>query len=74
MKKYKYMTIQQVGGEVFYGKPVYRIFNNKSKGQIGIISYYKPWKEYVFSTTEGCVFNDGCMKDIIDFMDTVIPK
>ena len=44
MKKYKYITIQQDGAETFNGKPVYRIYNNRSKDQLGILSWYKPWK------------------------------
>ena len=71
MKKYKYITIKQVGEEMFEGKPVYRIFNNKSKKQIGILSYYKLWKEYVFSSKEGCVFNNSCLIDVIDFINNI---
>lgn len=70
MKKYKYMTIRQENNEVFNDKPVYRIFNNKSSKQIGILSFYKPWKEYIFSTKENCIFNNTCLLDIVDFMDT----
>jgi hypothetical protein len=73
MKKYKYIYMQQVGNEVFEGKPVYRIFNNRNKGQIGIISFYKPWKEYVFSSIPDCVFNIGCLRDVLDFIENHIP-
>jgi hypothetical protein len=67
-KKYKYITIKQVDGELFDKKPVYRIFNNRTKSQLGILSYYKPWKEYVFSSKEDCVFNNTCLLDVLDFM------
>ena len=68
-QKYKYFTIQQDSHELFEGKPVYRIYNNRSVGQIGIISYYKPWRQYVFSSSESCVFNTSCLRDIISFME-----
>lgn len=74
MKKYKYITIRQVSEEIFNNHPVYRIFNNKSNGQIGVLSFYKPWKQYVFSSREDCVFNDSCLRDVIDFIDNVIKK
>lgn len=74
MKKYKYIHIKQVDGEMFADNPVYRIFNNRSKGQIGILSYYKPWKEYVFSSIENCVFNNTCLRDVLDFMENEIKK
>ena len=74
MKKYKYITIQQDGAETFNGKSVYRIYNNRSKDQLGILSWYKPWKEYVFSSKEECVFNNSCLKDVLDFIENVIPS
>ena len=72
MKKYKYISIGQVNNEVFEGKPVFRVFNNRSKEQIAIISFYKPWKQYVFSSQLECVFNNSCLKDIINFIEKVI--
>jgi len=72
MKKYKYITIEQKKGEMFEKHPVYRIFNNRNKVQIGILSFYKPWKEYVFSSQPDCVFNNGCLKDVIDFIENHI--
>lgn len=74
MKKYKFIIIRQVAEEVFNKKPVYRIFNNRSGDQLGILSYYKPWKEYVFLSREECVFNNTCMRDVLDFIENVIPE
>jgi hypothetical protein len=74
MKRYRYIHIKQVEGELFEGKPVYRIFNNRSKAQIGILSFYKPWKEYVFSSQPECVFNNTCLLDVLDFIESVINK
>lgn len=80
MKKYKFITIQQVQNELFNNKPVYRIFNNRSlkkhgptgDAQIGVISFYAPWKEYVFSSIQECVFNNTCLMDVLDFMNNQI--
>lgn len=69
----KYITIKQIADEEFEKHPVYRIYNNKSKEQIGIISYYRPWKEYVFSSRPECVFNNSCLVDVLDFINTQIP-
>lgn len=70
-KRYKYITIRQVSNEVFEGYPVYRIFNTKSGGQIGLLSWYKPWKQYVFSSIAECVFNNSCLCDVLDFMTII---
>lgn len=69
MKKYKYITIQQEDNEMFADHPVYRIINNRAKNQLGILSYYKPWKEYVFSSQPECVFNNSCLRDVLDFIE-----
>jgi len=66
--RFRYVTIRQVNGEVFEQHPVYRVFNNKSKGQLAILSWYKPWKTYVFSSHESCVFNLSCLNDVINYM------
>ena len=71
VKKYRFMTMWTNEAEIHEGNSVYRIANNKSGTQIGIISYYKPWKQYIFSSQPECVFNDACLRDILDFMDTL---
>jgi hypothetical protein len=72
--KYKYIQIKQIAAELFSGKPVYRIYNNKSQAQIGIISWYPPWKQYVFSSQPECIFNNSCLRDVLDFIENKIPK
>jgi len=71
MKKYKFINIRQVNNEIFERHPVYRIFNNKTETQLGILSYYKPWKQYVFSSQPECVFNDSCLKDVLNFIESI---
>lgn len=74
MKKYKFINIVQRNDEEFEDKPVYRVFNNKELDQIAIISYYRPWGKYVFTSKEGIVFDVLCLTDILDFMKNEIPK
>lgn len=71
--KYKFFSIQQNGDEQFERHPVYRICN-KTNVQIGIISWYKPWKKYVFSSMPECVFDATCLQDVLDFMGNKIKK
>lgn len=70
-KKYKFITIKRINDELFERQPVYRVFNKKSKEQLGIISYYKPWKKYVFSSKEFVVFDVDCLKCVIDFIEHI---
>jgi hypothetical protein len=70
MKKYKYFTIRQAAEEQFNKRPVYRIFNNKSEDEIGLISWYSPWRKFVFCPhpTERTVFSEDCLLNVIDFI------
>lgn len=43
-------------------------YNRKSDDELGVIEYYGRWGQYVIAFTEGCVFNDQCLKDITDFL------
>ena len=73
-KAYKFIQIRQDGAETFDGMPVYRIYNNKSGVQLGILSFYRPWRQYVFSSQPECVFNDACLRDVLDFMALIAGK
>ena len=72
MKKYRFITIKQLDEELFEGKPVFRIYNNKGGEQLAILSFYKPWKQYVFSSRGDSVFNNSCLRDVLDFMENDI--
>lgn len=67
MKKYKFITIKEDGEHDNH--PMFGIFNNKSNEKLGILYFYKGWNQYVFSQWErGIIFNDTCMKDIMDYL------
>jgi len=66
--KYRFITIEQRDKELFECKPLYRVFNNKSGDQLAVLSWYKPWKCYVFSSHEGCLFDESCLRDVLDFL------
>lgn len=43
--------------------------NNKHKTVLGVVSYYKPWKQFVFNAEDPSdIFSQDCLADIIDFM------
>ncbi len=84
MKKYKFITIEKEENEEHEGRPVYYICSNKDIRKalkerlprslpIGLLVYYKLWKQYVFSSHEGAIFNNSCLHDIIDFIENEIP-
>lgn len=42
--------------------------NNKTKAHLGFVTYYNPWRRWIFEGIQGCVFDTSCLADIIDFM------
>lgn len=66
--KTKYKHIYFVEFPVALKKPAYLCRNNKTSGELGKILYYPLWRKYVFEGFEGCVFDEKCLADIIDFM------
>ena len=48
---------------------------NNSGHKLGIISWYAPWRRYVFSANEAnLVFDSKCLKDITAFIDDLMDK
>lgn len=74
MKRYKFITIGKWYAGYALKHPGYKITNNKSKDILGRLSYYPTWKQYVFESEYGAIFNNSCLRDILDFMENEIPK
>lgn len=69
MKKYKYITIEDSGVPI-HKKPAYTITNNKGGDWLGDIEWYPAWRQYIFCPASiDAVFNNTCLKDIIDFLE-----
>lgn len=74
IKRYKFIEMRWEKEERFNDQPVYRVHSLKNGDQLAMICWYKPWKKYVFTTKEGYVFDNKCLRDILEFMETVIPN
>jgi hypothetical protein len=73
LKKYKFIEMRIIENEVHDGHPVYRIFNIKEKiadrAELGMIFYYRQWKQFVFRGRDEALFNNSCLNDVIDFIN-----
>jgi hypothetical protein len=59
--KYKFIYFEQNGN-------TWLCKNNKSKGLLGKIEYYSPWRQYCYFPLTQAVYSDGCLSDIADFI------
>lgn len=46
------------------------VLNRKDESILGEITYYQPWKKWVFAATNNdIIFDAVCLKDIVEFME-----
>lgn len=65
--KYLEFSIQR-----YYPARKTEVYNVRSKSQgstLGQIKWYSPWRQYCFMPSPQCVFNVGCMGDIIALIE-----
>jgi len=45
--------------------------NRKSESTLGAVSYYRPWRQFVYEPNElgDIIFNSSCLRDIAHFLD-----
>jgi len=64
--EYKYIHFMNIGD---IGKTSrWSIHSNRTQAFLGEVKWYSAWRQYCFFTTMDAVFNDNCMKDILDFI------
>ena len=62
--KYRFIHFEQT---ILVG--IWNCINNRHSTILGVVSYYTPWKQYVFNAEDtGDIFSQDCLEDIIDFM------
>ena len=73
IKKYKHITMWFDGDRMHNGKPVYGVYNNKSKESLGTIYFEKNWKEYVLTLeSDNVIMSVSCLQDVINFIENEI--
>ena len=65
--KYKHIYFEVIGEH--NNKPHYLCRNNKSKAMLADVFYTKEWKKYTARFKDDYIFDEGCLLDIIDFLN-----
>uniref|UniRef100_A0A6M3JTA0 Uncharacterized protein n=1 Tax=viral metagenome TaxID=1070528 RepID=A0A6M3JTA0_9ZZZZ len=63
----KYIHAEPIGD--IKGKPAWAIVNTKSGNELSCINWNPSWKRYVMTTYDPVIFDVGCMKTIINFIE-----
>ncbi len=48
---------------------VWKCYNNKSEDLMATVSYYKHWKKCVIEFESGFVFDEGYLRDVVNFLE-----
>jgi len=49
-------------------KDVWVCYDNKTKSELGYISWYPSWNQYIANFNADAVFSQDCLANIIDFI------
>ena len=52
----------------------FTVKTKSSLEEIGHISWYGQWRKYVFFPDENTLYDSGCLKDIVDFLDALMSE
>jgi hypothetical protein len=50
------------------------VINNKSRYLLASIGWLSTWRQYIVEFEEGTIFNDGCLRDVIEFLQELNKK
>lgn len=46
----------------------WQVFNKRSPNVAGVIKWYLPWRQYIFTPGWATIFSAGCLNDIAHFI------
>ena len=69
-KTYEFITITQDENEY----STYWIFDNIANCQLGKIFFVEKWGEYAYTGRSEYLLTKGILRDLLDFMETLIPR
>ena len=47
---------------------IWDVINKSSSNSIATIAWYGPWRQYVVQPADNTVWNDGCLKSVVEFL------
>jgi len=72
--KYRHICLEEDPAMPVEEKSTWFCRNNKTKEILGMVTWYGPWKRWVFEGEPGCVFDYTCLRDIADFLENQLGR
>ncbi len=67
--EYEYVEMYEAGRSTSGKTAVYTVRNRNHGDRLGVVSWYGPWRQYVFKPASPIVLSAGCLRDIASFVD-----
>jgi hypothetical protein len=67
--KSKYVCIELVGPSDSGKTEVHQVLTADRLVRLGMVSWYAPWRKYVFHPSGGTLYDPNCLRDIADSVD-----
>lgn len=71
LKITKYLNFTQISDT---GKTKLIGVGNNSGEKLGMIRWKPGWRRYAFEPNEGTIFDSSCMKEIVEFIDSLMDE
>jgi hypothetical protein len=65
-----YVRFGELGTSASGKTKIWSVKNTTSDFQVGRIVWYSNWRKYVFEPAANCLFDIGCLTEIVDFIKT----
>lgn len=69
-KEYKYIEFVEIGKNL--KTFIWDCRNKRSGYSLGVVKWYGPWRQYCFWPNGFSIFNNGCLSDVMDFVNHVM--
>jgi hypothetical protein len=66
--KFEYIRMVEVAQKPDRKTQVWAVLSNRSNSILGHIKWHGAWRQYCFFPSNNCLFNTGCMNNIVSFI------
>jgi len=66
--RYRHIYFDENSQPLLPGPAGWTCRNNRTCDKLGDVIFYEEWRKFCFEPVGGCVFDDGCLRDIIHFL------
>lgn len=65
----KWFEFEDAGPSMSGKTKNWRVVSKRARDELGLVSWYSAWRQYVFAPSEDTVFSPDCLRDIADFCE-----